>query len=318
MMRYQILILILLSPLLARSEEFTRPNKTQKATPQARAVFHLKMQDSFSCSGILIGPGGEALTNLHCLEKCLKDGARVNVTLITSKVNKFEVSLNDPQTCSVEISNGKKAKPQDIQILHIFGPGFLGPREALPEFALADPAQFTDLLNQGFEGSSDLALIRIGTQDLEAPACIRLNEDPNWLSQDRREVYGFSYPVVMRFKASSNPISSDTFMTLGGTLLRSQGEATSNLSLLKEDLSESALEFIDTWLAPGTFLTSLDAEGGASGSAVYNTEGKLVGVVRSTFKGDVADYVPWMSGAIDLGPKRAEILSLVPNNSSCL
>jgi hypothetical protein len=316
-MRTQSLILIFLLPMLTSAAEFTRPNRSQSSTPQARSVFHLRLKDSLSCSGVLIGSGGEALTNLHCVEKCLKEAGAVRETALSENVSRYDITLTTPVSCAVEISNGKRPVPQEIQILHIFGPGFLGPRDALPEFVERRPEQFESLLRQGYEGSGDLALIRIDTSSLQEPTCIRISDNSLLSENSRAPVYGFSYPIVTRFKESDNPIQSDVFMTLGGTLLRSQGEAINNLNLLNSELAAPARRFIEAWMGPGTFLTSLDAEGGASGSAVFDTEGKLAGIMRSIFKAPGTGFAPWMSEAVDLGPKTQIIRSLVPSNGLC-
>lgn len=298
-----ILFFLLFSPLSPASEYVRFPSLKPEVRaafePQRQATIPLHVKEGLRCTAVYVGSQGEALTNLHCLEKCLV--AQNDFTETSAQ----GFSLRHPRLgASCEVKYGAKLTEGRAVLLHAFGPGWISPREKLPELTEQNPEAIARLMAEGYEGSGDLALIRLPTPG----RCVRIGESLEGTLTNA------AYPLLAR-KKSGNPMDP-IFLTMGTTQLWSQGEATLDAATLLEKAPqfESSLPFV---LAPGTFISSVDTESGSSGSPLFAPDGSLVGLIRATWKGETVAYVPWTSQAVNLLEKKDRIQALVPANKDC-
>jgi hypothetical protein len=280
----------------------------------AATTFHMAYEDE-RCSAVFIDSNGRALTALHCVEGCLIAAGRVHAVPLGHPLPKGEqmlknqINLAQPVSCAGEFSQKGRPQPIAIQVLKVFGPGFLSPRASLYDFSLDQPAEFSQALADGYGGAGDLVLIQL---PLPKTACA-----PLVMTDLARPVslFGISYPIVFRVLDPSQSFNPPTLMAFGTQKLFSVGEGTSDFAAVP--LAPEVKAQIGPQLPPGTFLTSVDAEPGASGSPLFNSKAELTGIVRATFNPDGTQYQPWLSEGIDLAPFLPEILQLVPENSKC-
>lgn len=298
-----ILFFLLFSPPSPASEyvRFSSLKPELRATLdlQKEATIPLHVKDGLRCTAVFVGPNGEALTNLHCLEKCLVAQNDFSETISPG------FSLRHPRLgASCEVKFGAKLVPGKAELLHAFGPGWISPREKLPELIEQNPEAIARLMAEGYEGAGDLALIK-----LPVPGrCVRLGDSLEGALTNA------AYPIIAR-KKSGNPMDP-IFLTLGNAQLWSQGEAALDATTLLEKAPqfENSLPFV---LAPGTFISTVDTESGSSGSPLFAPDGSLVGLIRATWKGETVAYVPWSSQAVNLVEKKDRIQALVPANKDC-
>lgn len=299
-------LLLLLLSLPAHATEYVRFDSLKKEQRElwqlhSKAVIPLQMASGMRCSAVYVGPNGEALTNLHCLEACLIE----NNSFDEEKIPGSEVSLYHPRpgiTCPLRY--GHRPKRAKAEVLHIFGPGWIHPRNKLPDFIKNNRELALRLTHEGYEGPGDLALIKLP----ETSACVKLG--------DRLDgtLTNIAFPLLAR-RGSSNP-TNPIFFTMGNIQLWSQGTATLDADFLREKRPhfEDMMPFI---LAPGTLISSVDTEGGSSGSPLFDEEGGIVALIRATWKGDANIYIPWTSHAVNLLVYKDRIQQQVPENTAC-
>jgi hypothetical protein len=266
---------------------------------QHQATIPLHMVNGLRCSAVYVGPKGEALTNLHCLENCLVSQNAFTET----QADGF--SLRHPKTgTSCDVKFGAKLTEGKAELLHAFGPGWISPREKLPELIERFPEEMARLMSEGYEAAGDLALIRLSAPGL----CVRLGQSLEGT------LTNIAFPLIAR-KKSGNPMDP-IFLTMGTTQLWSQGEATIDPAALlgKSPQFAQHLPFV---LPAGTMISEVDTEAGSSGSPLFAPDGSLVGLIRATWKGETGAYVPWTSQAVNLLEKKDRIQRLVPENKDC-
>jgi hypothetical protein len=266
------------------------------------------------CTGVFVGTTGELLTNLHCLEACLDEGGEKvaatenlpDTNFARKRILPGALGTSCPVRFGKKNADGLKLQLVNghAKLLQVFGPGWTAPREFLTLFALFNPEVVKQLMDEGFEGSGDLVLVQMveGNRAIESPACATLSELPANQIQD---VIGLAYPLVDRKNA--NPL--DPLRAMGATLLWTEGQATRDrYELIRLGKFEESLRAIPYMLARGTFISSIDAERGASGSPVFDRQGSVLGIVRSHWKLPGTNYVPWRTQAVDLDFHRREIM----------
>lgn len=269
------------------------------------------------CTGVFVGRTGELLTNLHCLEPCLSEGSSLTTSV---RLSALGVRLVQPTSVAVghrcPLRFGKKLREGTAEVLAIFGPGWISPREALGELLQRSPNDLRALMSQGYEAAGDLALIRLHEGDapeaaMTSPACAVVSPRP---SPGTPRVLGLAYPLLAR--KTDNPF--DPLLTLGTTLMWSEGEVTRNPEeyLQVAEAGPEAAAVVD-WMFPGgTVMSSIDAEKGASGSPIFDQSQNVVAIVRSVFKPEGTNYIPWRTQAIDLETYRHRIDELL-GTSTC-
>lgn len=294
-------------------QRFDDLKKDQQAlwTFQREATTPMHVKNGHYCTAVFVGPNGEALTNLHCLESCLESSGRVEKHSIPGS----ELFTNRPQAgalCDVSIKAESSNKLDHVkaEVLHIFGPGWISPREKINDFIASHRERALALMSAGYEGAGDLILVRLPRKG----ACVRIGENS---FQEADPLTNLAYPVLMR-KRDNNPMSP-VFFTMGTTLLISHGAATKNADVLRVAAPafpdfENYLPFL---LLPGVLMSNTDAEGGSSGSPMFNAEGKLVALTRSTWKGNTGNYIPWTTQAVNLVERKQIIESFLSGVDSC-
>lgn len=307
-------LLAFLAPVAALATSYRPADQV----PKAERALHQNAIDATipvhfpkqKCTGVFVGRTGELLTNLHCLEPCLLEDAD---TLLTTESlgDTGSVRLKRPTAKAVghrcPLRFGRKlAFDGEAELLAIFGPGWVEPRDALGLMAILAPELLTDIMTKGFEGAGDLALVRLrpgrGAADrMESPACAELSTDPR---DPLPNVLGLAYPLLAR--RTDNPFQP--IMTLGTTLMWTRGEMTRDPRLYDERAHIGEARDALPWMFPGgTMMGSIDGEKGASGSPVFDEAGRVAAVVRSTWKAEGTDYIPWRTQAVDLQAHRERI-----------
>lgn len=307
------LSLIALAAPSAEYQRFDDLRKDKQAlwSFQQEATTPLHVKNGHFCTAVFVGPNGEALTNLHCLESCIEASGRVK----KSEILGTELFTNMPSPgaiCEVSIraQSGKKLEVVQTEVLSIFGPGWISPREKMNDFLASQKEKALGLMREGYEAAGDLALVRLPRKG----ACVRLGDNS---FQTAEALTNLAYPILMR-KSDNNPMSP-VFLTMGTTLLISQGAATKDANVLRIHAPafpdfENYLPFL---LLPGVLMSSTDAESGSSGSPLFNEQGKLVALTRSTWKGNTGNYIPWTTQAVNLVEKKEIIESFLPGLEAC-
>jgi hypothetical protein len=297
------LFFLLFTP-LSPASEYVRFSELKK---EVRSAFELQRQatiplhfEGMFCSAVYVGDQGEALTNLHCLEKCLVAQNDFTETVVNG------ITLRHPKegaSCDVKFGS-PKLTTGNMKLLHVFGPGWLSAREKLPELIEKNPAEMARLMSEGYEASGDLALVQLPV----AGPCVRLGDSLEGTLTNA------AFPLIAR-KKSGNPMDP-IFLTMGTTQLWSQGAAATDPALLLEKAPQFA-DFLPFVLPRGTLISEVDTESGSSGSPLFAADGSLVGLVRATWKGETTAYAPWTSQAVNLLEKKDRIQALVPANKDC-
>lgn len=280
---------------------------------EAAAVLHFAPENGEVCTGFFVGPNGEALTALHCVEDCLANAKAIDDKVISTLTERLIKLPEGGVNCHAQVWIGKLEVASSIVIQHVFGPGFLSPRESLGTFSEQSPSDYNRLLKEGFEGWGDLALIKLSVKSTCATV-----EAADLHAAQAVPVFNLSHPMIFRAVDDHSSYEPVVFMSLGEIMMYTDGEASSNPEIYsKAGLSPQDLAYMQTYMAPGTFLTSVDSAGGASGSPIFNSAGRVIGILRSTFNADSAEYRPWTAEGIDLSLHIDEIRRLVPENLNC-
>lgn len=278
---------------------------------RARAATQsLRFDPGLSCSSVRIGPAGESLTNLHCLEACLLQAGAVR----SEPLGDTGFTLHRPTPaarglrCKVRL--GKPLRDDEVEILWVASPGWLSPREKSQELLLDHPELFQRLLGEGFEARGDLALIR---RPDDAP-CVPMGAKALG-PEGKQSVVNLGFPFLFR-RDPENPFN--TLMTMGTTMMASRGEITDRIDVIAAGFRHPELSRILPFMLPtGILMSSTDCESGASGSPIFDESRRVIGISRSTWKGADNGYQAWATQLVDLDAHRAEIESLVPQRTSC-
>lgn len=280
------------------------------------------------CSGVFVDPNGRVLTSLHCIEGCLMEKNAYQKELAHNEpvfidpeytsnkqfLYKIIPKISPGLSCSVKIGiNGKKDRTVNAEVLHTFGPGFLYPRTLVPDLSEKFPSVSRELKNFGFEASGDLVLLKIPVQP--ESNCVQM-DFMNFEAQSPIEVMNLAYPSV--FRKTNNFESSIELIGNGETLLYSAGQVSGNVEYLTKIFGEHSKDQILDILPQGTFLSSIDAEIGASGSPLFSKEGKLIGIVRATYNFKRTEYEPWLTHGVSLNFHKDKLKELLPMNQLCI
>lgn len=300
-----------------RFDELLPKTKRQEWQHRRDATTRMKFLPGLDCTGVFVGPTGEALTNLHCVEQCIEaSGAFTSLDVaVAPGLKAFNLNNDDMKnvSCQVQIENKYESKKLNVEILHVLGPGWLAPRTVLNDFLNANPVDYISYVNQGYEGAGDAVLIRI--KEANNTTCAKLG-DLDFNAATPADVVNIAFPIVYR-KIDDNPIGG-YLLTLGTSPLWTEGQASGNQSTLKTVLSPALQTVVDVLAPnPNILVASLDAEPGSSGSPIFSAQDKsLVGLMRSVWKAE-GNFIPWTGGALSLAPHKALIQSLVPENQNC-
>lgn len=300
-----------------RFDELLPKTKRQEWQQRRDSTTRMKFLPGLDCTGVFVGPNGEALTNLHCVEKCIEASGAFQISDVPAApgLKKYDLNgFNSQQVaCQVQIENKYEAKKLDVEILQVLGPGWLAPREILNQLLNQNPVEYVSYVNQGYEGDGDAVLIRI--TEANNATCAKLG-DLDFNAATPADVVNIAFPIVYR-KIDDNPVGG-YLLTLGTSPLWTEGQASGNQETLKTVLSPALQTVVDVLSPnPNVLVASLDAEPGSSGSPIFSAKDKsLVGLMRSVWKGE-GDYIPWTGGALNLAPHKALIQSIVPENRNC-
>lgn len=272
------------------------------------------LRADLNCSLVFVGKTGEAITNLHCIEQCLIDaGATTNELAHPDPVfidpkrperklylQKKIVSLpkDGRLDCpGLVTQDGKELGSGKIDIVHIFGPGFLYPKTLIADLTKVDLPARNALVNSGFEGSGDMVLIKVQ------------NVATNCLIIDFANFDGD--PIPLMNLAYTRVLRNQSVIGDRKRPIVSMGYGSRSKNIFSE-LDSADFESI---FPIGTILTSTDAEIGASGSPLLNQEGKLIAIVRAT--NNQGTFQAWSTHAISLAHHKAALLKLINEFKLC-
>lgn len=246
----------------------------------------VKFQDSYGhCTGTRISAEGHILTARHCFNQCLISGQFVNQQALFP-----EYGWQSPQLYT--FPNDKKAVcrttvdgvVKDIEILFTSS-GFMTP-SAQGSLSVSDPDIYNEFLDNHYLYNGDYAIVK--EEVTQRTSCRELSVEPS-LANDRVHYKG--YPSA----STGRPAGRDSD---GQSLSLSQGYRTSSVSnnscVPSEQLTAQVLGRYDR---SELYLSTVDVVPGASGSALLNTEGRIVGVINSVYSPRQNIYSHYCSGA---------------------
>jgi Trypsin-like peptidase domain len=328
--RVYLLVSIFLNTQIASASQYQNLNDLSGdlralANRVSQSTFGLQTKNINSLQGtaFFVGEGGEAFTNLHVVEQCLIEAHATREELAYSKpvftdpknpssqhfLKKMLIAIDPkhPITCKSKIFFNGAQIEADIQVLHVFGPGFLYPKNLIADLTRLDLAARNTLINLGFEGAGDLVLIKAPL--LKNSSCLKIatakfSSEAPWIlnvayTEVLRETGDAKNPYKLIGDGRKNPIVSF-------------GNGTSAGDLLKLD------EPLYSAIVPsGTLLASTDAEIGSSGSPLVNEKGEVVAVVRATYNPPSSRYEAWTTHAIDLSHHSSALQRLRASLTIC-
>jgi hypothetical protein len=291
------MLITLLSPIaFARSEVpltsiKNLSNKTRiDIEPVLNATFHFRMQPGVDCTGTYISNTGHFITALHCISGCLaKNHAlarelafeepvqQVKVKLPTETILKdifaYKMTVDEDKVDEGIVCPGVIGdKKTDMQIVMTGGKGWLAPKETLAAFSKRFPAEYSALLNDGYEHSADFAIVQ--AVDIKAPSCLKLSQQGPVTNQT---LHAVSYACLSR-----EGLSTD-----GKTPLFTQGHRTSGFKSSEyfERLGPKRIPFQAAVVErKETFFSSLDMEKCGSGTAILDERSNVVGIATRIYK----------------------------------
>lgn len=244
-----------------------------------------------SCTGTWVSADGLMLTALHCLQSCFSypdnDGLR---PIETTSVQYAQPDLGFPRSvnirriigprafdriCKVESGQYEDEVSSNLGAQLVFTPakGWIDPWDV--KFLRKKDMPFLQKLRNeklsGIGDESDIALIRIF--QIDPNKSLVLPEYFNWPSMcakikferinDDEPVFSISYPALSR--SNKDSLYKPQF-TLG-TILGSDKQSSAVITFLRTNFPGSSF-----------IVSTLDAEGGSSGSGVFDINGYIRGL----------------------------------------
>lgn len=292
-----IILSFILSPLTQASIGWT------KVLPGTDKTI-VKLKDSFgTCTGTRISNNGHILTARHCFNACLISQGHVEVEKIypedgymSPKLYRFKADRE--AICDQEI-NGVKTK---VKILAI-GPAFMTESEkrSLP---LYDNPLYHSYLDQDFFHTGDF-LIAKELNPTES-SCKKINTTTN---APEEQVQYMGYPGASKGRGAHNSDGESLYLAQG----KINESIQSNPCVDRGSYSDTVWERVDrTYNRESIILSTVDILPGASGSALLNQEGEIIGLLNSTYAHRVDIFSEYCAGSA-VAIKIDHVLNLARN-----
>jgi hypothetical protein len=257
-------------------------NVQTKYRQAATASFHYKLNPGIACTGTFISDKGHFLTALHCIAGCLAKHRAIDRTLaadepvqtpsgrklLTSLMTVNEDKLDEGIECPGVIGN----KSVVAKVILTGGKGWLSPKESVTAFAKENPDDYEKLLSDGYEHGYDFAILQ--TELPETASCLKLAEAAPKVGE---ALHTISYACMSRANETYN----------GTTALFTTGERTKGFrgSDFYKKRGPAGLPFKPELVErKETFFSSLDIEKCGSGSGIFDSQFRLVGIATRVYK----------------------------------
>lgn len=270
------LLLIILNILIfltsTASARFTDPQNSPSLLVQAQSAVYYLNSNSGRCTASLISNSGHFLTARHCLQRCLiPQGVfnRAEDSPLGSYYFKLDPEKLGHATCEVELNH----RPETVTI-EATSPGLILKMDER-SFQTLEPALFSKLVEQGYTSEGDFVIFK--SENYANPqSCLNLVEEKNLNS--RHHVY--SYP--------SETFRPDGFNSDGQSMYYSSGHLNPDIfnNGCLQDLELSELQqnnLRQRFTFATSFLSSVDAIFGSSGSSVIDDDLNVLGILINVY-----------------------------------
>lgn len=226
------------------------------------------------CTANLISNNGHFITARHCLQRCLiPNGIFKPSNNAPDGTTYFELDTKSLgfATCDVTLN-----KVQQTVTIEATSPGLILKMDEL-SFKILAPELFSQLVDEGFTSEGDFVIFK-STRHANLNHCIPLTKENENFKTKNHHV--FSYP--------SATDRSDDFNSDGQQMYYSQGtfrnSILENSCIDVNSLSEFHSKDITSRFGfESSFLTSVDAIFGSSGSIVFDDDSQSLGILINTF-----------------------------------
>jgi len=238
-----------------------------------RSAVHLLQSSNGQCTSTTISDRGHQLTARHCLQHCL---IRSKVFEWKKEQGLVDYFVTDPSrlgsaTCRVSIDG----KSQDI-VIEATSPGLIVSLDE-KSFSSINSDKFKILQGQGYTSEGDFVVF-LPRGISEPQSCIGLDFAGEFKGEDLQSL-GFPAETSRPdgFNANGFEMYLSRGLKTGGV---EENECVKEEAPSFEDLRNLKLKFDQ----PTSFLSTLDASYGSSGSAVINDSLKVVGILIQTYR----------------------------------
>ena len=251
----------------------------------------VKITDGFgSCTGTRVSNDGYILTARHCFNTCLISKGFVDKRVIYPAEGWQSPVLylfpnKKTAYCLVELDGIK----QEIEIVAA-SDGFMIPSQQA-SLSVYDMPKYLEYLNNNFLYNGDFAVIRTQKNNFDQASCRKVSRGLAGTQGGAVKVYYLGYPSSSTGRpkgANSNGVS----------LLMGEGVTISSIlknACLGEKPNKDSLKL--RYDRTELLLSTVDVLPGASGAALLNEEGEIVGVINSVYQRGKDMYSEYCSGS---------------------
>ena len=236
-------------------------------------TYDYNLQDS--CTGTKISKNGHFLIDLHCLTHCLNihpdqlKGSQDSGVKDPPVLYRFDRS-NVGRKCEISFESGKPTLTATVVAMGQGYINFLSPKNGFQ----INREQFASWLSIK-PNENDYAIIQV--KGFASKACAPLSTSPLSLGE---KVWALSFPGRTTRDDGSKIVGNEKLFT-SGYVRDFNGNVQSEPSESVETRGCSTSEPLPPDFARGYFSSSLDVAPGASGSAIFDENGKIMGLLRS-------------------------------------
>lgn len=233
----------------------------------------VQLKDRFgSCTGTRISKSGHILTARHCLNACLIGGNLVESNRLFPEYGYRSPNLYlfKGQQAGVFCTKELDGVEKELEVL-VASPGFMTPSEQGSLWSL-DKEKYLSFLEKGYFHNGDFAILK---ETVTTSQSCRSVSQRSPLEGEPVQYKGFPGKTTGRPEERNS--NGEDFLL---------GEGVITGSILSADcLSRSANqeELVVKYDRPELILSSVDLVPGASGSALLDSEGKILGVLNSAY-----------------------------------
>jgi hypothetical protein len=256
-------------------------------TPSSLRKEVVKLVDSFgSCTGTRVSRNGHILTARHCFNACIISQKIAHENLIYPEDGwrspiLYQMDYKNEYFCEVTIDGV-------LSRVKLIGgsQGFMTPMEQ-SSLSLMDKSLYSDFLNLNYFYNGDFLIIK---EEVEAPtACATLSRETVHVGE---YLYYDGYPAQTTGRPEKG--NSDGF-----SMQHSEGKRSKTIvdnSCIHQYLD--AKDLIYKYNRENIILSDLDVVPGASGSALRNQKGEIVGLINSVYGPGVDIHKQYCSDSV--------------------